>query len=149
MGKLKSDHTFLTNEVGWRYDTEKDRYFSQGEPKWEKEKRLTQGKKQGALPAATVKEFEALNAKKAEERLERLKKIQEAAGKEEAESKAEVESKAEAESKAEGEPAAEAPAAEEKAEKKKKKEEKAEDDADGTEEPPKKKKKKSKDDADE
>ncbi|CAD7961352.1 unnamed protein product [Amoebophrya sp. A120] len=81
MGKCKTDlHQHLTGAVNWSYDDKQDRYFAKGEPTWDLEKRITKGEKQGALPSSSVEEFRKKDAKKAEDRLQRLAKMQEEEG---------------------------------------------------------------------
>eukprot|EP00747_Dinoflagellata_sp_TGD_P164301 gnl/TRDRNA2_/TRDRNA2_184059_c0_seq1.p1 gnl/TRDRNA2_/TRDRNA2_184059_c0~~gnl/TRDRNA2_/TRDRNA2_184059_c0_seq1.p1 ORF type:complete len:136 (+),score=68.27 gnl/TRDRNA2_/TRDRNA2_184059_c0_seq1:46-453(+) len=122
-GKL-DDHTHkILINGGFRFDKKTKKYFWHHEAVWEKQKRIDKGKKQGAVPAATLEEFLAGEERLADEIL--------------AKAKAKAAESGASKSKAEAEDEEEEPP-------KKKKKKAVEDEAEEEEEAPKKKKKKAK-----
>merc|ERR1712048_1391612 len=66
---------------GFVYDAKQDKYFARTEPTWEKEKRIEKGRKQYAVPSATIEEFQAGEIKMVDTLLKRIREKAKAEGK--------------------------------------------------------------------
>merc|ERR1712129_62791 len=64
-------HEHLTKLDGFTFRN--GRYYATGEPVWEKQKRIDQGRRQYAVPASTVAEFEKEEVKMVDARIKRLR----------------------------------------------------------------------------
>mmetsp|Transcript_108884 Transcript_108884/g.338221 ORF Transcript_108884/g.338221 Transcript_108884/m.338221 type:complete len:192 (+) Transcript_108884:131-706(+) len=66
---------------GFQYDSKKDKYFMRGEAEWDVSKRIDKGRRQMAVPAKSVEEFQTEEVKMVDGLLERLKAKAKAEGK--------------------------------------------------------------------
>mmetsp|Transcript_100295 Transcript_100295/g.178317 ORF Transcript_100295/g.178317 Transcript_100295/m.178317 type:complete len:136 (+) Transcript_100295:49-456(+) len=74
MGKVNSQTHDLMLRGGFKYDAAKDKYFMRGEAVWDVQKRIDKGKKQLAVPAASLEEFHKQEEVMVDALLEKLKK---------------------------------------------------------------------------
>merc|ERR1712151_98312 len=81
MGKLGGKTHDICEKGGFVYDAKRDKYFARAEPVWEKEKRIEKGRKQYAVPSATIEEFQAGEIKMVDTLLKRIREKAKAEGK--------------------------------------------------------------------